>query len=154
MAALLTGTFLWSSGSLLSRRLPSPSSNALASALAMLVGGTVLLSLAGLQGEWRLLSRQALAPRSLMALAYLVLFGSLLAFCSYNWLIRTEKPTLVGTCTFVNPLVAVLLGWSLAGETLSPQALLGGTVIVASVVLLWMPHRAKPLKEVPLATDR
>lgn len=141
IAVALLGSFLWSSGSLLSRTVPSPGSHAVASGCAMIIGGIILFGVGGLMGEWGCLEIQNVSTASLLALAYLITFGSLVAFCSYTWLIKVERPTKVATCTFVNPLVAVFLGWCLAGERLSPQDMLGGIVILASIFLLWKPEK-------------
>lgn len=88
---------------------------------------------------------------SILSLLYLITFGSIVAFCSYTWLIKVERPTKVATCTFINPLVAVILGWILAGERLSSQGLLGGAVILASVFLLWAPAKGKVPASTPAA---
>jgi drug/metabolite transporter (DMT)-like permease len=140
IAVVLLGAFLWSSGSLLSRTVPSPVSHAVSSGCAMMMGGIILFVIGGLMGEWSQLDLNGISRSSLFALAYLITFGSLIAFCSYTWLIQVERPTKVATCTFVNPFVAVILGWLLAGERLSPQGMLGGVVILGSVFWLWRPQ--------------
>ena len=142
LAVALSGPFLWAFGSLLTRKLPSPPSNVQSSGIAMAAGGIILLTMSLLFGEWQAFDLPSVTGKSLLSLAYLIVFGSFIAFSSYNWLIRIKSPTLVGTYTFVNPLVALLLGRLLAGEALSPQAILGGLVIVSSVTLLWS-HKGK-----------
>lgn len=131
---ILAGTVSWASGSLASRgaRLP-PALSAIA--IEMLVGGAAL-SLIGLGlGEGSRVHLDAVSFRSAAAFAYLVLFGSLVAFTAYVWLLRVQPPGRVATYAFVNPVVAVLLGWALAAEPLTPRTLLAAAVIVAGVAL-------------------
>ncbi len=155
VVVVLCGSFLWSSGSLLSRAVPAPESHAVSSACAMLLGGMILYGVGGLLGEWGQMNLQAVSMSSLLSLIYLITFGSLIAFCSYTWLIKVERPTKVATCTFINPLVAVVLGWMLAGERLTLQGMIGGIVILGSVFLLWKPVPDKlPLKEPATARVR
>lgn len=137
LAVALTGPFLWSFGSLLTRRLPSPASNVQSSGIAMSAGALLLLAMSLLSGELQGFRLSTVSLKSLLAVLYLISFGSFIAFSAYNWLIRVQNPTLVGTYTFVNPLVALILGRLLAGEAISFQAVLGGLVIIGSVVLLW-----------------
>lgn len=137
LAVALSGPFLWAFGSLLTRRLPSPPSNVQSSGIAMSTGGVLLLTMSLLSGETQGFDPASVTAKSLLAVSYLIVFGSFIAFSAYNWLIRIQSPTLVGTYTFVNPLVALILGRLLAGETISLQAVLGGLVIVGSVILLW-----------------
>lgn len=149
VAVVLLGAFLWSSGSLLSRAVPSPKSHAVSSGCAMIMGGGILLVVGGVMGEWGRLDLQNISFVSLLALGYLIIFGSLIAFCSYTWLIRVERPTKVATCTFINPLVAVILGWLLAGERLAPQGMVGGAIILGSVFLLWRPQEEPRSRTIP-----
>lgn len=137
LAVALSGPFLWAFGSLLTRRLPSPPSNVQSSGIAMSTGGVLLLTMSLLSGETQGFDPASVTVKSLLAVSYLIVFGSFIAFSAYNWLIRIQSPTLVGTYTFVNPLVALILGRLLAGESISLQAVLGGLVIVGSVILLW-----------------
>ncbi|MDD4364468.1 MAG: EamA family transporter [Synergistales bacterium] len=137
LAVALSGPFLWAFGSLLTRRLPSPPSNVQSSGIAMSTGGILLLTMSLLFGETQGFDPASVTAKSLLAVSYLIVFGSFIAFSAYNWLIRIQSPTLVGTYTFVNPLVALILGRLLAGESISLQAVLGGLVIVGSVILLW-----------------
>ena len=151
VAVVLAGSFLWSSGSLLSRTVPGPSSHAVSSGCAMLMGGMILFMVGGIMGEWSRVDLRSVSMTSILSLLYLITFGSIVAFCSYTWLIKVERPTKVATCTFINPLVAVILGWILAGERLSSQGLLGGAVILASVFLLWAPAKGKVPASTPAA---
>jgi drug/metabolite transporter (DMT)-like permease len=135
-AALTLAALSWTYGSLWSRRADLPRSPFLATAMEMLCGGALLL-LAGLvHGEWARLDFAAVAPRSLFSLAYLVVFGSLLGFSAYIYLLRATTPARATTYAFVNPVVAMLLGWLVAGEALSPQAVGAAVVILSGVVLI------------------
>ncbi len=126
----------WSVGVIYSRRAVLPKNPILTSAMAMM-SGAVLLILAGLVvGEHRSLDLAAIAPRSAFGLLYLIVFGSLVAFTAYNWLLDHVSPTLVATHTYTNPVVAVLLGWWLAGESLNWRVLLSGGLILASILLV------------------
>jgi drug/metabolite transporter (DMT)-like permease len=133
---LLGATLAWSIGSVSARRLPLPSSPLMATALEMLAGGAALL-VAGLAGgEGRALHLAAITPRSLLALGYLVVFGSLVAFTAFVWLLRVRPAGRVATYAFVNPAVAVLLGWAVLGEALAARTLVAAAVIVAGVALI------------------
>jgi len=134
-AALILGAFLWSIGSLYSRRAPLPASPLLATGMEMLAGGVGLLLLGTLSGEWGRLDPSTFAARSLWGLAYLVVFGSWIAFTAYTWLLRVAPTPLVSTYAYVNPLVAILLGHLLDGDPLTIRTLLAAAVIVGSVAL-------------------
>ena len=134
-AALSLGAFLWSIGSLYSRRAPLPASPLLATGMEMLAGGVGLLLLGTLSGEWGRLDPSTFAARSLWGLVYLVVFGSWIAFTAYTWLLRVAPTPLVSTYAYVNPLVAILLGHLLDGDPLTIRTLLAAAVIVGSVAL-------------------
>lgn len=135
-AAVLFAAFAWALGSLLSRTFAPPASPLQATALQMLAGGVLLGSASGVAGEWGRFSPALVSGRSLAAVAYLVVFGSLVAFTAYVWLLRAASPALVSTYAFVNPVVAVFLGWLLAGEEVGPRTVLAAAVIVGAVVLI------------------
>jgi drug/metabolite transporter (DMT)-like permease len=141
--ALLLGALCWATGSLYSRRAPLPASPLLGTAMEML-GGGALLAVAGLvSGEWGRLDLAAATPRSLLAVGYLVVFGSLVGFTAYVWLLRVSTPPLVATYAYVNPVVAVFLGWAFAGEPVTARTLVAAAVIVGAVVLITT-YRARP----------
>jgi drug/metabolite transporter (DMT)-like permease len=133
---LLLAALSWAGGSLYSRRAPLPAVPLLGTAMEMLAGGALLLLASGLTGEWGRLDVAAVSSRSLLALGYLVIFGSLLGFTAYVWLLRNTTPARASTYAYVNPMVAVFLGWAFAGESLTWQMLLAAAVIVAAVVLI------------------
>lgn len=133
---IILGTNLsWATGTLLSRRLTLPR-QLISSAAQMLVGGGMLV-LAGLIFEPVSLTSVLYAPpRALGAMLYLVVFGSILGFTSYAWLARNAPPHIISTHAFVNPVVAVLLGFFFAGERFNLQAIWAALIIIAGVVLI------------------
>lgn len=130
------GCLSWAGGSLVSRRADLPSSGHLSSAVQMFSGGVVLMAYGFLRGEASAFDPEAVSLQSILAFAYLVIFGSLVAFSAFTWLMRNVTPTLVATHTYVNPVVAIALGWWIADETVGPRTLVAATLILASVVLL------------------
>jgi drug/metabolite transporter (DMT)-like permease len=109
-----------------------------------MLGGGAGLAVAGLvAGEWRRLDLAAASPASLLAVLYLVLAGSLLGFTAYVWLLRVSTPPLVATYAYVNPVVAVFLGWAFAGEPVTGRTLLAAGVIIGAVMLITT-YRARP----------
>ena len=102
----------------------------------MLAGGALLMLASLFSGEWARFDVHQVSALSIGAFLYLIVFGSIVAFTAYNWLLRTVTPTRAATYAYVNPVVAVILGWSLAGEPISGGTLLAASVIVASVVLI------------------
>jgi drug/metabolite transporter (DMT)-like permease len=132
-AVVMSGMFLWSNGSLYGRSAPLPSSPLLATGMEMLAGGAGLLLLGGLAGEWGRVNPAAFSARSLWAWAYLIVCGSWVGFTAYTWLLRVAPTPLVSTYAYVNPLVAILLGHLLAGESLTARVLIAAAVIVGSV---------------------
>jgi drug/metabolite transporter (DMT)-like permease len=135
-AVLVFATLSWASGSLLARHLEMPPSPLLTTAMEMLAGGALLLAASGLAREWTAIRLADVSLRSLLSVAYLVVFGSLVAFTAYGWLLRVSTPALVGTYAYVNPVVAVFLGWALAGEPLPLRTIVAATVIVTAVVVI------------------
>jgi drug/metabolite transporter (DMT)-like permease len=133
---LLFAALSWAGGSLYSRQAQLPSAPLLGTAMEMLAGGALLLLVGGLTGEWARLDLVAVSSRSLLALGYLVLFGSLVGFTAYLWLLRNTTPARASTYAYVNPMIAVFLGWAVLGELLTWQTLLGAAVIVSAVVLI------------------
>ena len=133
---VLLAVFLWSIGSLYNRTAPLPSSPLLATAMQMLVGGAALLLLAALFGQWGQLNLAAVSARSWWAFAYLTVFGSLIGFTTFIWLLRVAPTPLVSTYAYVNPLVAILLGHFMGGESLTARILTAAAIIVGSVILI------------------
>jgi drug/metabolite transporter (DMT)-like permease len=133
---VVLASLLWAIGSLYSRRAELPASQALATGMEMFAGGVLLLALATATGELGRFDPSAVSARSLWALGYLIVFGAIVAFSAYVWLLQKTTPARAATYAYVNPVVAVVLGWALASEPLSPRILLAGAMIVAAVVLI------------------
>ncbi|MEO8226134.1 MAG: drug/metabolite exporter YedA [Gemmatimonadota bacterium] len=142
--ALMGGSLSWSIGSVYSKRAALPPSPQVATAVEMLAGGTGLLLAGVLSGEFGQVHPSAISGHSLLAVLYLIVFGSLVAFSAFVWLLRVSTPARVSTYAYVNPAVAVLLGWAFAGETLTGRTLLAAGVIVAAVVLITSATAAGP----------
>lgn len=134
--ALLFAAFAWSLGSLLSRRLDTPRSPLLGAGMNLLAGGVMLLVLSLVTGEWTAVNPMAVSLKSALSVVFLAVFGSIIAFGAYMWLLSTVPANRVATYAYVNPVVAVFLGAALADETLTPQTLLAAVVIITSVVLI------------------
>ncbi|MET8624107.1 EamA family transporter [Kitasatospora sp. NPDC004669] len=133
---IICATLTWAAGSFVSKRIPMPGNVLAASAYQMLAGGFCNLLIGLARGEQHGFDLSAVSGRSWLALAYLVLFGSLLGFTAYAWLLRSAPLTLVATYAYVNPVVAVLLGWLILAEPMTGPTLAGGAIVVAGVCLV------------------
>jgi drug/metabolite transporter (DMT)-like permease len=109
--------------------------------MQMLGGGVALLALSVLLGEPWAFDASAVSLRSALGLLYLVVFGSIIAFSAYVWLLRVSTPTRVSTYAYVNPVIAVLLGWALAGEALTVRMAVAAAVIVSGVALITLAQK-------------
>jgi drug/metabolite transporter (DMT)-like permease len=134
--ALLVATVSWSIASAITRTLPLPTSKAMSSGAQMFAGGVLLALAAAVLGEFRGFHLQAVSAKAWLALAYLIVAGSIVAFTAYVWLIHHESPTKVGTYAYVNPVVAVLLGYFFGGEPLGPRTIAGTLLVLVSVVVI------------------
>jgi len=132
---LLFAALSWAGGSLFARSARLPHSPLLGTAMQMLCGGALLVAAAGIKGEWGSFDPGRFSARSLVALAYLVVAGSLAGFTAYVWLLRVTTPAKATTYAYVNPVVAVFLGWALAGESVTAHTFLATGLVVAAVVL-------------------
>ncbi len=130
------GSVLWAGGSILARHARLPVSPRMATGAEMLLGGLLLLAAGTLAGEPARLDLGAASPASLLALLYLIVFGSLVAFSAYVWLLGNTTAARASTYAYVNPVVALLLGWSLADEPLTARTVLATVVILSSVALI------------------
>ncbi len=133
----------WASGSVLAGRLPLPKSPPLSTGVQMLAGGALLGLLSLATGEPARFESAEVSTRSVLALAYLIVFGAVIAYTAFVWLLKHAPPALTATYAYVNPLVAVLLGWAFAGEALSARVLVAAAVIVAGVAILSRSNEAK-----------
>ncbi len=136
LGVLIVGTFCWAAGSLFSRGSRLPSSPVMATALTLLCGGSLLALVGAARGELLHFDPAAVSAKSLIATLYLLVFGSIVGFSAYLWLLRVTTVSRVSTYAYVNPIVAVFLGWALAGESLTPRVVLASTVIVGAVALV------------------
>src|SRR5262249_38857295 len=127
--AVLIGSFSWSAGIVYSRRSKLAGDPLMMSALSLLSGACMLIVTGFATGEHRGFHPGEVSVRSWLALAYLISFGSGLTFVAYNWLLERFPPTLVSTHTYVNPIVALLLGWAFAGERLDLSVLLATALV-------------------------
>lgn len=137
VALVMFGASCWAFGNLLGKGIPSPSSSLMNSALAMCFAGPTMFFLGNLGWGNAMPAISAMPLTAFLGLAYLVLFGSIVAFTSHCWLMQVEPPSRVATSTFVNPAIAMLLGVAFGGEALTFQMFAGAAVIMFSVLLVW-----------------
>lgn len=136
-AFLVIGAALsWATGSMYGLRATTPKSSLLTSGMQMLSGGAVLTLVATIKGEWTTFNIADVSTNSWFALAYLIVFGSIVGFTAYSWLLKNAAPAKVATYAYVNPVIAVFLGWLVAGESFTAQMLVGAGVIIGSVWLI------------------
>lgn len=136
LLVFLIAPLCWASGSLYARSAPLPARPQVGAGMEMIAGGAVLFVVAAGHGELGQVHLEAVSMRSLIAVAYLVVFGSIITFSAYVWLLNHAATPLVSTYAYVNPLVAVLLGWWLLGEHISTQTLAAAAVIVVAVAMI------------------
>ena len=136
LLAVLTGSLAWSAGVVISPRLKLPSDALARTAVPLVCGAVMLLATAGLTGEFHSLHWSQVSLRSLLGLGYLITFGSIVAFTAYTWLLQRCPPAVVATHTYANPVVAVLLGWLLAGEQLTGRVGLASIAILGAIMLI------------------
>lgn len=141
-AGVLSSALLWVVGTSYTRRVQLPSSKILSAAMQMICGGILLLVAGMLSGEAGRAHIHNVTARSVLSLAYLIVFGSIVAFTVYTWLVSVSTPSMVSTYAYVNPVIAVFLGWALANEALGARTLIATVVIVAGVILV--STRCKP----------
>ena len=142
-AVALGGAMCWGLGSVYGRRTAHPEQPLLTSAVEMTCAGVALAVLGGIGGEFGRIEMSAGVTGSLLAVGYLIVFGSLVAYSAYEWLLRHAPARIAGTYAFVNPVVAVLLGWWLLDEPLGARTVLAGVVIAAAVALIVLPGPAR-----------
>jgi len=134
--ALVAASASWAIASVLTRKLPMPSSKTMSSGAQMLAGGLMLTLASASFGEWRRFNFAAVSFAAWIALTYLVVFGSIVGFTAYVWLIHHESPTKVGTYAYVNPVVAVIVGYWLGGEPLGIRTVAGSALVLVSVAAI------------------
>jgi drug/metabolite transporter (DMT)-like permease len=143
-AALIFASISWSIASAMTRKLPLPQSKVMSSGAQMLAGGVFLTLAATAFGEFRNFHPSAVSRGAWFALLYLIVAGSIIGFTAYVWLIHHESPTKVGTYAYVNPIVAVLVGYFLGGEALSSRTILGTLCVLISVIVITTTRAKKP----------
>lgn len=141
LLAITLGCIAWAAGSLAARQVELPTSPWINTACQMLAGGALLMIYGLASNEWAQFDIETVSWTSALAFFYLVIFGSLVAFSAYSWLIQTTEPTLVATHAYVNPVVAVFLGWLIADEHVGLRTILASGLIIGSVVLLTSSER-------------
>ncbi|MFZ1166857.1 MAG: EamA family transporter, partial [Candidatus Sulfotelmatobacter sp.] len=142
LLAVLLGSLSWSIGVVISPRLKLPSDALGRTALPMLCGAAMLLLAAGVTGEFQRTHWSSIALRSVLGLGYLAVFGSVVAFTCYTWLLTQCPPALVATHTYANPVIAVILGWLLAREPLTLRVGLASVAILGAIALIRRGERA------------
>jgi drug/metabolite transporter (DMT)-like permease len=143
--ALIFASVSWSVASALSRKLPLPASKVMSSGAQMLAGGVFLTVASAALGEFRNFHPWAVSRGAWLALLYLIVAGSIIGFTAYVWLLHHESPTKVGTYAYVNPVVAVLVGYFLGGEALGLRTILGTLLVLISVVVITTTRAKKPV---------
>jgi len=142
--ALVIAAISWSIASAMTRKLPLPESKVMSSGAQMLAGGIMLAIAAAAFGEFRGFHIQAISRGAWFALTYLIVAGSIIGFTAYVWLIHHESPTKVGTYAYVNPVVAVIVGYFLGGEVVGLRTLLGTLLVLVSVIVITTTRVKKP----------
>jgi drug/metabolite transporter (DMT)-like permease len=148
---VLASSVFWAVGSLYLSRAVLPSSPLLMTGMQMLTGGLLLTLMGTSAGEWSHINFGAISQRSILAWLYLTIFGSLIAFTAYSWLTRVAPPSRVSTYAYVNPGIAVLLGWALKNEPITQRTLFAAVLLVSAVILITTNRqtvkKVKPVKD-------
>jgi drug/metabolite transporter (DMT)-like permease len=147
-AVLVCAALSWAVGSIYSRHAPAHESAFLSTGMKMLMGGVLLLVAGTLAGEWSQLDLSTISLKSWLAWGYLIVFGALIGFTAYIWLLKHTTLARASTYAYVNPMVAVVLGWLLAAEPMNGRVLAAAGVIVASVVIVVRSHKSSVASEV------
>jgi drug/metabolite transporter (DMT)-like permease len=139
--ALTAASASWSLGSVYGKRHPTDTSPYVGAGIQMLAGGATVALVGSVLGEWR---EWHLTARGAEAVVYLVIFGSIFGYTAYTYALRHASPTIVGTYAYVNPVIAVLLGWLLLREPITPRTVLAMALIFGAVVWIQVSHRLAP----------
>lgn len=142
MLAVIVGSVSWSLGVVISPKLKLPEDAVARTAVPLVCGAAMLLLAAAATGEFHAVRWASVSLRSILGLAYLITFGSIVAFTAYTWLLQRCPPALVATHTYANPVVAVLLGWMFAGEALTVRVALASVAILGAIMLIRRGERA------------
>ena len=152
LVILMVGELMWCAASLYAVRVRQHSSAFVMAAMQMLCAGAFMIVTAVFRGEFAHFEVAAVTARSLFAMGYLATIGSIIGFSAYLWLLRNVEPTRVATYAYVNPIVAVFLGWLIGGEELAPE-LLGGSGLVVLGIALIVTFRSKTPARAAIAPD-
>jgi drug/metabolite transporter (DMT)-like permease len=148
-------TLSWTGGSLYSRTAPLPRRPLVGAGMEMLIGGAVLVVAGAIRGEIPLIRVEDFSTASLLAFGYLIAFGSWVGFTSYVWLLRNARTSLVSTYAYVNPVVAVFLGWLILDETVTVRTVVAGAIIVVAVaIIISTGGTARREEPVPVEAER
>jgi drug/metabolite transporter (DMT)-like permease len=147
VGVILVATMCWASGSILSKQVELPKTPITGTSMEMLSGGAVLLVGSLFTGDWTKIEFAAISAKSLLAVLYLIIFGSIVAFTAYIWLLKNVSAARVGTYAYVNPIVALFLGWSLADETITVRTIIATAIVISSVALITI-YRTKPAPQI------
>lgn len=134
--ALILAPVFWAAGSIYSRHAKLPESVFLATGMEMLTGGALLVLAGSVTGEWGRLNVEAISAESVLAFGYLIVFGALIGFTAYTWILRVSTPAKVGTYAYVNPAIAVFLGWAILSEPITSSTFAAMAVILTGVILI------------------
>lgn len=143
--ALIIAALSWSAGSLYSRKAKLPESTLLSSAMQNIAGGVLLLIVSLILGEWQGFDISSVSSNSVIGVVYLIVFGSIVGYNSYIWLLKNAEPALVSTYAFVNPIVAVFVGWAIAREQLTSNSIIALIIIITSIVIITFSNNRKKL---------
>jgi len=152
MLMLVGASFSWAVGSYYSKRLSLPRDPLASTGVQMVVGGVSLAIVGSLVGEWGLVKVNDFSTSSVLALGYLILFGSVLAYTAYTWVLQHASVSRVSTYAYVNPVVAIVLGATILNETVDIWILLGAAIIVVSVALVIRSEASQTPGETPFDT--
>jgi drug/metabolite transporter (DMT)-like permease len=152
--ALIVASVSWSIATVLTRKLPLPQSKVMSAGAQTLAGGVMLSLLAAALGELRQFHPSTISRGAWLSLLYLIVAGSIVGFTAYVWLIHHESPTKVGTYAYVNPVVAVLVGYFLGGEALGIRTVLGTICVLISVVVITTARTGKKIAAVSVAETK
>ena len=142
--AVIAAAMCWATGSIYGLRAPVPKSAILTAGMQMFAGGLVLLFVSLISGEMFRFEITQVSNNSIFGLIYLIIFGSLIGYTAYSWLLKNAQPAMVSTYAYVNPVIAVFLGWLIASESFTAQMLIGAGIIVSSVALITSNKKDKP----------
>ncbi|MGH8890481.1 MAG: EamA family transporter [Acidothermaceae bacterium] len=154
LVTLIVATIAWSGGSLFARSAPMPARPLVGTAMEMLAGGAMCLVIGTIVGEWPKVHLGSAHASAWLGLAYLIVFGSLVAYSAYTWLLRHAPTPVVATYAYVNPAVAVFLGWLIGGEHIYPRTIGAAAIVIAGVALIVSGPRLVRRRNRRFASDR